>query len=246
MQASRELVVELLQPVLHASEGRVAAAGDYPVGQPSATSMRISYEHVATGRASPLPPTSPYRIIVSHSARSPGAQASLPVKKRRRLRRRCRSRCRLVESRRGAVGHGLRFPSPPSGRVEDWRAGRPRDHATFPAPSTSHAACGFPALRAPICFTSRLMGLSCWGRFRRVASHLIAVEQLQSVVQPRPTPPRPAEAFSFPSLRQMAPDLLFHPIFDVAETLARVSNREVVHPPLQHRIDQGYHPANRL
>ena len=47
-----------------------------------------------------------------------------------------------------------------SGRVEDWRASRPRhpDRATFPAPSTSHAACGFPALRAPICFTSGLMG----------------------------------------------------------------------------------------
>ncbi len=37
---------------------------------------------------------------------------------------------------------------------------RPRHpgRATFPAPSTSHAACGFPALRAPICFASRLMG----------------------------------------------------------------------------------------
>jgi hypothetical protein len=32
-----------------------------------------------------------------------------------------------------------------NGRVEDWRASRPRhpDRATFPAPSTSHAACGF-------------------------------------------------------------------------------------------------------
>jgi len=49
---------------------------------------------------------------------------------------------------------------PNVGRVEDWRASRPRhpDRATFPAPSTSHAACGFPALRAPICFTSGLMG----------------------------------------------------------------------------------------
>lgn len=43
------------------------------------------------------------------------------------------------------------------GRVEDWRAGRPCDRAAFPAPSTSHAACGFPALRAPICFTPRLI-----------------------------------------------------------------------------------------
>jgi hypothetical protein len=47
------------------------------------------------------------------------------------------------------------------GRVEDWRAGGPRHpgRATFPAPpSTSHVACRFPALRAPICFMPRLMG----------------------------------------------------------------------------------------
>jgi hypothetical protein len=47
---------------------------------------------------------------------------------------------------------------PTTGRVEDWRVGRSCDQATFPAPSTSHTACGFPALRAPICFTPRLMG----------------------------------------------------------------------------------------
>jgi hypothetical protein len=44
----------------------------------------------------------------------------------------------------------------------------------------------------------------------------------------------------------MAPGLLFHPIFDVAEALTGVSNREVVHPPLELRIDQAYHPVNRL
>ena len=59
------------------------------------------------------------------------------------------------------------------GRVEDWRASWPRhpDRATFPAPSTSHAACGFPALRAPICFTSGLMGPIIPGQLsvRRVA-----------------------------------------------------------------------------
>src|SRR5256885_16891959 len=56
------------------------------------------------------------------------------------------------------VGDGMKNGFP--GRVEDWRASWPRhpDRATFPAPSTSHAACGFPALRAPICFTSGLMG----------------------------------------------------------------------------------------
>ena len=61
------------------------------------------------------------------------------------------------------------------GRVESWR-GSPSGHtlvciqgfplraqlavsvAPFPAPSTSHAACGFPALRAPAHFASRVMG----------------------------------------------------------------------------------------
>jgi hypothetical protein len=67
----------------------------------------------------------------------------------------------LTPSARSAnliAGDGMKNGFP--GRVEDWRASWPRhpDRATFPAPSTSHAACGFPALRAPICFTSGLMG----------------------------------------------------------------------------------------
>src|SRR5246500_22053 len=67
----------------------------------------------------------------------------------------------LTPSARSAnliAGDGTKNGFP--GRVEDWRASWPRhpDRATFPAPATSHAACGFPALRAPICFTSGLMG----------------------------------------------------------------------------------------
>src|SRR5215470_7619615 len=50
------------------------------------------------------------------------------------------------------------------GRVEDWRAGLGRCRATSPVPSTSNAACGFPALRSPICFTSRLIGPILPGR----------------------------------------------------------------------------------
>jgi len=34
----------------------------------------------------------------------------------------------------------------------------PAPMVTFPAPATSHAACGFPALRAPAHFASRVMG----------------------------------------------------------------------------------------
>ena len=45
------------------------------------------------------------------------------------------------------------------------------DRATFPVPATSNAACGFPALRAPICFTPTLMGPILLGQLsaRRVA-----------------------------------------------------------------------------
>src|SRR5271169_6355589 len=31
-------------------------------------------------------------------------------------------------------------------------------HATFPAPASSNAACGFLALRSPVCFAPRIMG----------------------------------------------------------------------------------------
>ena len=93
------------------------------------------------------------------------------------------------------------------------------DRATFPAPSTSNAACGFPALRSPICFTPGLWDLSCWGDFRPVASHSIGVEQPSSVVQPPPIPPFPAEALSFLSKSP--------------ETPGRFSLRLDVYPPPQ-------------
>src|ERR1700733_15671467 len=38
-------------------------------------------------------------------------------------------------------------------------------------------------------------------------------------------------------MRQLAPDLLLHPVFDEAEALTGVPNREVVHPSSEHRID---------
>ena len=71
-------------------------------------------------------------------------------------------------------GRDAGYPAPPA-QVGS-RTGAPvwpryPDRATFPAPSTSHAACGFPALRAPICFMPRLMGPILPGRLsaRRVA-----------------------------------------------------------------------------
>src|SRR5882672_8770392 len=122
--------------------------------------------------------TSTFELMMSaHRGRADVAVARAQVRK-------------WVESRCGAVALGrtyllpplssggasivppwLRFHIPLIGRVEGWRAGRPLDRATFPVPSTSHAACGFPALRAPICFTPPLMGPILLGRLsaRRVA-----------------------------------------------------------------------------
>jgi hypothetical protein len=60
-----------------------------------------------------------------------------------------------------------------NGRVEDWRGIRRLSLSVaprflwecltssfvnpFPAPATSNATCGFPALRSPVCFMSRFM-----------------------------------------------------------------------------------------
>src|SRR3981081_2295033 len=62
------------------------------------------------------------------------------------------------------------------------------DRATFPAPATSNAACGFPALRSPICFMSRLMGPILLGRLSAL-----------------PTPSFPAEALSLLGKRTYRP-----------------------------------------
>src|ERR1700737_3820160 len=58
----------------------------------------------------------------------------------------------------------------------------------------------------------------------------IRVEPPSRGVKPPPLPSFPAEALSFLSMRQMAPDLLLHPVFDEAEALAGMPHREVVHP----------------
>src|ERR1700724_1227243 len=104
----------------------------------------------------------------------------------------------------------------------------------------------FPHCAPPFASRQRLWDLFCWGNFRPVASHSIGVEQPESVIQPQPIPSFPAEALSFLSMRQMTPDLLLHPVFDEAEALAGMPHREVIHPPPEHRIDQVYHPFNRL
>ena len=114
------------------------------------------------------------------------------------------------------------------------RTGAPAGRSSMPrfqSPPRRTQHADFPHCAPPFASPQGLWDLSCWGCFRSVAPHPVAVEQPQSVVQPRPTPPLPAEALSFPGVHQVAPDLLLYPIFDVAEALTGVPNREVVHPP---------------
>src|SRR5580700_9092112 len=146
-------------------------------------------------------------------------------------------RCRLALRARqhrlsdGRVARGN--PTPTPSEVGS-RTGAPAGLSTVPrfqSPPRRTQHADFPHCAPPFASLQGLWDLSGWSSFRSVASHSIAVEQPESVVQPRPIPPLPAEALSFPSMRQMAPDLLFHPIFDEAEALTGVSNREVVHAP---------------
>src|SRR5262249_38135260 len=44
----------------------------------------------------------------------------------------------------------------------------------------------------------------------------------------------------------MAPDLLFHPVSNEGEALTGVTDREVIHPSTQHRVDLRDHPLHGL
>src|SRR5260370_42689387 len=94
----------------------------------------------------------------------------------------------------------------------------------FQPPPRRTQRADFPHCAPPFASCRGLWDLSYRGNFRPAVSHSIAVEQLQGIVQPRPTPPLPAEAPPLLSPRQVAPDLLLNPIFDVAEALAGVPN----------------------
>ena len=155
-------------------------------------------------------------------------------------------------------------PSALTGRVEDWRAGLGRSSCSLlarPFVCECHTISTMPRFQPPprrtqhadfphcaLLFASPqgLWDLSCRSGFRRWSYNPVALEQAQGFVQPFPTPPRPAEALSVPSAQHMAPDLLFHPVFHEAEALAGMSDRKVVHPTAQHRVDQLHDPINRL
>src|SRR5882672_3788941 len=156
------------------------------------------------------------------------------------------------------------FPHPAHRRFEDWRAGLGRCSCSLlsrPFVCECHSISTMPRFQSPPRRTQRadfplyallfaspqgLWDLSCRGDFRPWPPTPIAVEQLQGFVQPWPTPPRPAEALAFPSPQHVAPDLLFHPVFNEAEARAGVPDRKVVHPTAQHRVDQRHDPIHWL
>ena len=157
-----------------------------------------------------------------------------------------------VKSRMGAVAWGLwptpRFPFSLIGRVEDWRAGLGRSLCSrlsrpfvrechnistvprFQPPPRRTQHADFPHCALLFASPQGLWDLSCRDDFRQRSANPVTIEQSQGFVQPLPTPSGPTEALSFPSAQHVAPDLLFHPVFDEAEALAGMPHRKVVHP----------------
>ena len=77
------------------------------------------------------------------------------------------------------------------GRVEGWR-GTPS--GPFPAPARSNGANGFPVRRSPVRFASRVMRPIALDVLSRAAPrHPVVVIQPERRVDPRATPPFPAE-----------------------------------------------------
>src|SRR5712691_9684574 len=68
-------------------------------------------------------------------------------------------------------------------------------------------------------------------------SHSVICKQPERVIEPRRTPPLPAEAPTIPRPHQVAPDLPLDPPPHRSEAPARVPDPEVVDPAPQLRVD---------
>ena len=230
---------------------RVAARPSLDLSLPHAANTRSPF-YTATARRQPVFRRSPEHVRVGSIASVLTCRSDFRFRPESRHPYQASACLKGVESRCGAVALGrtyllpplssggalvvppsLRFHIPLIGRVEGWRAGvargsRPTPRLQPPPRRTQRA--DFPHCAPPFASRQSLWDLSCRGDFRPVASHSIGVEQPESVVQPPPIPSFPVEALSFLSMRQMAPDLLLHPVFDEAEALAGMPHRGVVHP----------------
>jgi len=95
-----------------------------------------------------------------------------------------------------------------------WECLTNRAVSRFPPPATSHVACGFPALRAPAHFASRLMGPIPPERLPRPMADTIlgTPKRVPCTVEPFPAPPLPAQAWTLARSGQRTPHLRFYPV----------------------------------
>ena len=98
-------------------------------------------------------------------------------------------RSRVGNWRGGSSGRSL-------GRIRGFplRARLASSVAPFPAPATSHAACGFPALRAPAHCAARFMGPIRLESLSRTV--LEPSPKFRCPLRPSTTPPLPSEALA--------------------------------------------------
>jgi hypothetical protein len=138
-----------------------------------------------------------------------------------------------VESWRADVR--VRWPNPPL----SWWASVRLPWFTFPAPATSHAACGFTATQALLHHSHQgLWDLSYWSRFRRgQPRQAVPIKEPDPLVQPALTPPLPAEASTLAGSAQVPPNLLLDPVANVGKAPTRMPNRKVLYPTMQDRIN---------
>jgi hypothetical protein len=100
----------------------------------------------------------------------------------------------LVGSRTGARRRRFSLSVPPRFL---WECLTSRIVRWFPAPASSNAACRFPALGFPVCFTSRVMWPTCSGWLSADgSSDPVLVRQSECVIEPLRIPPLPAESFA--------------------------------------------------
>jgi len=125
-----------------------------------------------------------------------------------------RGACSWVESSRGACrdffGCVCRF---------QLRARVGRAIARFPPPRLRTERAGFPHSAHLLASCHGLCVLSGWERCRpasQVADSVVS-EEAESLVEPLPTPPLPAEAATLPRTHHVPPHLLFDPVSDVVE-----------------------------
>ena len=120
---------------------------------------------------------------------------------------------------------------------------------TFPAPASSNAACGFPALRFPACFTSRVM--------RPIASGALSQQPPATGPGSHRTVRASHAASSYSTSSNQIPGVSWRASYAAVSssppscehdqnTGSNAQSRSSNHPPAQDRVDDLHHPSHRL